>query len=206
MKSLLVFIFYVLMSFSLQAEVLSTTATGRSINTGIAQELLTKRASANAIENFMLQNGAEIKSITIVEEGEIAFDQIRINTEHRLLGFDILRHETTKEYTEVTLKVYYGSIDPSQQCRDKKNLDIQLTGVTTNLSPYAPAFLARIDKHLHGGIKDLSANMGFLELEDSAVPVVKPEFALDYAALTSAQNITREIITSDTLSVHVKVT
>ena len=206
MKILLVIIFYVLTSFSVKAEVLSATATGRTINTGIERELLTKRATANAIENFLLHNGAKIKSITIVEDGEIAFDQIRINTEHRLLGFDILRHETTEAYTEVTLRVYYGNISPSHQCRDRKNLEIQLTGVTANLSPSAPAFLIHINKHLHEGVKDLSANMGFLKLEDSSGSVVQSEFALDYAALAAAQNINREIITSDTLSIHAKVT
>ena len=141
---------------------MSATTTGRTINTGINQELLTKRATANAIENFLLHNGAKIKAITIVEDGEIAFDQIRINSEHRLLGFDILQHETTTEYTEVALKVYYGKIGPSQQCRDRNKLGIQLTGITANLSPYAPAFLIHIKKSLHEGIKNLAAEMEFV--------------------------------------------
>ena len=206
MKILLVFIFYVSTSYALRAEVLSATAIGRTINTGIEQELLTKRAKANALENFLLHNGAKIQSITIVEEGEIAFDQIRLNTEHRLLGFDVLQHKKTKEYTEVTLKVYYGNIDASQQCRDRNKLEIQFTGVTADVSPYAPAFLIQINKHLHQGIKNLSKNMDFLKMVDSSASVGRLEFALDYAALAAAQNISKEIITSDTLSVNVKVT
>ena len=56
MRILLTLIFYVLTS-SLRAELLSATTTGRTINTGINQELLTKRATANAIENFCSTTG-----------------------------------------------------------------------------------------------------------------------------------------------------
>ena len=69
-----------------------------------------------------------------------------------MLGFDILKHNATTEYTEVTLKVYYGKIGPSQPCRDRKKLGIQLTGITANLSPDAPAFLIHIKKSLHEGM------------------------------------------------------
>ena len=205
MRIILTLIFYVLTSLSLRAEILSATTTGRTINTGINQELLTKRATANAIENFLLHNGAKIKAITIVEDGEIAFDQIRINSEHRLLGFDILQHETTTEYTEVALKVYYGKIGPSQQCRDRNKLGIQLTGVTANLSPYAPAFLIHIKKSLHEGIKNLAAEMEFVTIEGGPGSVGQSKFAFDYATLAAAQTTKRETVNADTLAIKLEI-
>ena len=141
----------------------------------------------------MLHNGAKIKAITIVEDGEIAFDQIRINTEHRLLGFDILQHKTTTEYTEVSLKVYYGKIGPSQQCRDRNKLGIQLTGITANLSPNVPAFLIHIKKSLNEGIKNLAAEMEFVTIEDGPGSVGQSKFAFDYATLAAAQTTKRRL-------------
>ena len=205
MRILLTLIFYVLTSFSLRAEILSATTTGRTINTGINQELLTKRATANAIENFLLHNGAKIKAITIVEDGEIAFDQIQINTEHRLLGFDVLQHEATTEYTEVTLKVYYGKIGPSQPCRDRKKLEIQLTGVTAHLSPNAPAFLIHIKKSLHEGVKNLAADMEFVRIEDGPTSVSQSKFAFDYGTLASAQTTKTETVNTDTLAIKLQI-
>ena len=205
MRIFLTLIFYVLTSFSLRAEILSATTTGRTINTGINQELLTKRATANAIENFLLHNGAKIKAITIVEDGEIAFDQIRINTEHRLLGFDILQHKASTEYTEVTLKVYYGKIGPSQQCRDRKKLGIRLTGVTANLAPNAPAFLIHIKKSLHEGIKNLGADMEFVTIENGPSSVGQSKFAFDYATLAAAQTTKRETVNADTLAIKLEI-
>jgi hypothetical protein len=205
MRTILILIFYIFTSLSVRAELLSATTTGRTINTGINQELLTKRATANAIENFLLHNGAKIKAITIVEDGEIAFDQIRINSEHRLLGFDILQHDAKTEYTEVTLKVYYGKIGPSQQCRDRNKLGIQLTGVTANLSPYAPAFLIHIKKSLHEGIKNLAADMEFVTIEDGPRAVGESKFAFDYATLASAQTTKREILNADTLALKLEI-
>ena len=205
MRILLTLIFYVLTSFSLRAEILSATTTGRTINTGINQELLTKRATANAIENFLLHNGAKIKAITIVEDGEIAFDQLRINTEHQLLGFDVLQHKATTEYTEVTLKVYYGKIGPSQPCRDRKKLGIHLTGVTANLAPNAPAFLIHIKKSLHEGIKNLASDMEFVTIEDSPGSVGQSQFAFDYATLASAQTTKRETVNADTLEIKLQI-
>ena len=184
---------------------LSATTTGLTLNTGINQELLTKRATANAIENFLLHNGAKIKAITIVEDGEIAFDQIRINTEHRLLGFDILKHHATTEYTEVTLKVYYGKIGPSQPCRDRKKLGIQLTGVTANLSYNAPAFLINIQKSLHEGIKNLAADMEFVTIEEGSGSAGQSNFAFDYATLASAQTTKRETVNADTLAIKLQI-
>ena len=205
MRILLTLIFYLLTSFSLRAEMLSATTTGLTLNTGINQELLTKRATANAIENFLLHNGAKIKAITIVEDGEIAFDQIRINTEHRLLGFDILKHNATTEYTEVTLKVYYGKIGPSQPCRDRKKLGIQLIGVTANLSYNAPAFLIHIQKSLHEGIKNLAADMEFVTIEDGPGSAGQSNFTFDYATLASAQTTTRETVNADTLAINLQI-
>jgi hypothetical protein len=205
MRIFLTLIFYVLTSFSLRAEILSATTTGRTINTGINQELLTKRATANAIENFLLHNGAKIKAITIVEDGEIAFDQIRINTEHRLLGFDILQHKASTEYTEVTLKVYYGKIGPSQQCRDRKKLGIRLTGVTANLAPNAPAFLIHIKKSLHEGIKNLGADMEFVTIENGPSSVGQSKFAFDYNILAAAQTTKRETVNADTLAIKLEI-
>ena len=205
MRILLTLIFYLLTSFSLRAEMLSATTTGLTLNTGINQELLTKRATANAIENFLLHNGAKIKAITIVEDGEIAFDQIRINTEHRLLGFDILKHHATTEYTEVTLKVYYGKIGPSQPCRDRKKLGIQLTGVTANLSYNAPAFLINIQKSLHEGIKNLAADMEFVTIEEGSGSAGQSNFAFDYATLASAQTTKRETVNADTLAIKLQI-
>ena len=205
MRILLTLIFYLLTSFSLRAEMLSATTTGLTLNTGINQELLTKRATANAIENFLLHNGAKIKAITIVEDGEIAFDQIRINSEHRLLGFDILKHHATTEYTEVTLKVYYGKIGPSQPCRDRKKLGIQLTGVTANLSYNAPAFLINIQKSLHEGIKNLAADMEFVTIEEGSGSAGQSNFAFDYATLASAQTTKRETVNADTLAIKLQI-
>ena len=205
MRIFLTLIFYVLTSFSLRAEILSATTTGRTINTGINQELLTKRATANAIENFLLHNGAKIKAITIVEDGEIAFDQIRINSEHRLLGFDILQHKASTEYTEVTLKVYYGKIGPPQQCRDRKKLGIRLTGVTANLAPNAPAFLIHIKKSLHEGIKNLGADMEFVTIENGPSSVGQSKFAFDYATLAAAQTTKRETVNADTLAIKLEI-
>jgi len=205
MRILLTLIFYVLTSFSLRAEILSATTTGRTVNTGINQELLTKRATANAIENFLLHNGAKIKAITIVEDGEIAFDQIRINSEHRLLGFDIMQHKATTEYTEVTLKVYYGKIGPSQPCRDRKKLGIQLTGITANLSPNAPAFLIHMKKSLHEGIKNLAADMEFVAIENGPGSVGQSKFAFDYATLAAAQTTNRETVNADTLAIKLQI-
>lgn len=205
MRIILTLIFYLFTSFSLRAEILSATTTGRTLNTGINQELLTKRATANAIENFLLHNGAKIKAITIVEDGAIAFDQIRVNSEHRLLGFDILQHKATTEYTEVALKVYFGKIGSSQKCRDRKKLGIRLTGVTANLSPYAPAFLIHMKKSLHDGIKNLAADMEFVTIEDGPGSVSQSNFAFDYATLASAQTTKRETVNADTLAIKLQI-
>lgn len=205
MRVFFVLIFYTLTTLPLRAEILSATATGRTMNTGIEQEFLTQRATANAIENFLLHNGAEIKAITIVEDGEIAFDQIRVNSEHRLLGFDTLQYEATEEYTEVKLNIYYGKIGSAHQCRDRKNLEITLTGVTADVSPSAPAFLVSTKKYLHEGIEDLTKNMGFVNLEYKPSPATKTEFKLDYNVLASAQNTTERTTTKDTVSIKLEV-
>jgi len=205
MRIILALIIYAVTTLHLHAEVLSKHVKGRTINTGVAQELLTKRATANAIENFLLQNGAKIKAITIVDDGEIAFDQIRINSEHRLLGFDILQHRAKDEYTEVELNVYYGTIDPSDECRDRKEIDLLLAGVTVNLSPYAPAFLVQIKKYLHDGLIDITANLDFLTLESGSGSENNSEFAFDYATLAAAQIIKDEINAKETLTIKVKV-
>ena len=205
MRIILALIIYAVTTLNLQAEVLSKHVKGRTINTGVAQELLTKRATANAIENFLLQNGAKIKAITIVDDGEIAFDQIRINSEHRLLGFDILQHRAKDEYTEVELNVYYGTIDPSDECRDRQEIDLLLSGVTVNLSPYAPAFLVQIKKYLHDGLIDITANLDFLTLESGSGSENNSEFAFDYATLAAAQNITDDVKTKETLTINVHI-
>ena len=205
MRIIFVLIFYVASTLPLRAEVLSAHVTGRTLNTGVSQELLIKRATANAIENFLLQNGAKIKAITIVENGEIAFDQIRINSEHRLLGFDTLQHRSTKEYTEVKLNVYYGKIVHSTQCRDRQKFEFMFTGVKTNLSPDAPAFLVNIKKFLHDGIIDISANLDFVQLEYRSASINQPEFDLDYATIAAAQNIAKATKPKSTLTINVKV-
>jgi hypothetical protein len=205
MRIIFVLIFYVITTVHSQAEVLSKHVTGRAINTGVAQELLTKRATANALENFLLQNGAKIKAITIVEDGAIAFDQIRINSEHRLLGFDLVQQQTSKDYTEVKLNVYYGTIDPSDECRDRQEIDMLLAGVTVNLSPHAPAYLVNIKKYLLEGLADITAKLDFVKLERDSTSVSNTEFAFDYATLAAAQIIKDEINAKETLTINVKV-
>lgn len=193
------------LAMAAQAEVLIANVKGRAINTGISSELLGMRATANAIENFLLQNGSNLKSITIVENGKLAFDQIRINSEHRILGIDVTSRLSNEEYTEVNLTLYYGQIDHREACADRQPIKLKLSGIQTKISPQTPAFFINFGPQLENNLRSIEAQLDFFRLDFNERDNGQPSFQLDYSALTQSPSVAKRPTNHELLDISVEI-
>ena len=193
------------LAMAAQAEVLTANVKGRAINTGVSSEVLGMRATANAIENFLLQNGSNLKSVTIVENGKLAFDQIRVNSEHRIFGLDITAQLSNEEYTEVSLTIYYGQIDQREACADRQPIKLKLSGIKTKISPQTPAFFINFGPQLENSLRGIEAQLDFLRLDFKETDNGQSSFQLDYSALTQSPSIAKQPNNHDLLDISVEI-
>lgn len=189
MRRFLSFLALLSLPSALASEVQTAVASGMAYGTGVSTELSQKRAIADALENFMLQNGAKFSSLTIMDHGVIKIDQLKVSSETRVLGFNILKEKVEGDKFTVTLKILYGNFDHKEKCKMPQQLRLSYPKVIVKQGNKTPPYLSNISLTLQDQIKAIAARQKSLNFVNVTTSKLKKQSVnlADYSSIVSAQ-------------------
>ena len=189
MRRFFIFIALLALPSALASEVQTAVASGVAYGTGVSTELSKKRAIIDALENFMLQNGANFSSLTILENGVIKLDQLKVSSETRVLGFNVLNELVEGDKFTVDLKILYGNFDQKDKCERPQKLLLSYPKVIVKHAINLPPYLSNISVILQDQIKAIAArhkNLNFVNVKTITLNKLSTNLA-DYTSIVSSQ-------------------
>jgi len=176
------------------SEIQTAVASGSAYGTGVSHELSQKRAIADALENFMFQNGAKLSSLTIIDNGVIKLDQLKVSAETRVLGFQVIDKQLDGDKVTVILKILYGSLKQEKKCANPQQLRLSYPKISIKHANNLPPYLSNLSTILQEQIKAIATRQMNLQFVEAKTEIQeKPTGNLaDYASLVSAQALNRK--------------
>ena len=141
------FIFFNMICSLALAEVNRVTVTGEATVTGASLKTLKTRAIYDALQIFMLQNGVDISSKTLMHNGKIQYDQLILNSRHSVLGFDILEEKKELDKLKVTLKIFYGKLEHNIKCDRSNQFTFNLSIQSQHRGGRKPPYLLNLEPY-----------------------------------------------------------
>jgi hypothetical protein len=174
---------------ALASQIQTAVASGSAYDTGVSNELTQKRAIADALENFMFQNGAKLSSLTIIDNGVIKLDQLKVSAETRVLGFQVIDKQLDGNKVTVILKVLYGGLEQEDKCTNPQQLRLSYPKISIKHANNLPPYLSNLSTILQDQIKAIATRQMNLQFVNAKTKThKKPTGNLaDYASLVSAQ-------------------
>lgn len=188
-RRLFSFIALLALPSTLASEVQTAVSSGVAYGTGVSAELSQKRAIVDALENFMLQNGGKLSSLTIMDKGVIKLDQLKISSEARVLGFNVLNEQVEGDKFTTTLKILYGNFDHEEKCKKPQQLRLSYPKVIVKQGNNTPAYLSNISLTLQHQIKAIATrqkSLNFVNVTTTTLEKRSVNLA-DYSSIVSAQ-------------------
>ena len=189
MRRFFSFIAFLALPSVLAAEVQTAVVSGMAYDTGVSTDLSQKRAIADALENFLLQNGAKFSSLTIMDNGVIKLDQLKVSSEARVLGFNVINEKVEGDKFTVTLKILYGNFYQKDKCDNPQPLRLSYPKVVTRHGNKTPHYLSDISLILQEKIEAIATrqkSLNFVKITSEKLKKQNVDLA-DYASVVSAQ-------------------
>lgn len=189
MVRFLTFLMLLVMPSLTAADIKTAISVGSAFETGVSKELTRKRAIADALENFMLQHGAKFSSLTLVEDGIIKLDQLKVSSENQVLGFDVINEQNLGDKISITLKILFGDFKQQAKCLNPHQLRFSDPQISLKQVNMVPPYLSNLSMELRDEIKAVAARHKNLTFVKSGVRSVSRANSnlTDYVSIVAAQ-------------------